>query len=103
MKKITEEAVNKFINKEAFKSDNTQVTIHKETAYFYLFGNNIAILDNDELFISTCGYETITTKERLNGILLKVLGSSYQIRQKNFIWYIGDDVFDGRKVFKLNK
>ena len=101
MRKITEEAVNKFINKEAFKSGNTQVTIHKETAYFYLHGNNIAILDNEELFISTCGWETTTTKERLNGILLKVLGSKYQIRQKNFIWYIKDEPLNGTKVFNL--
>ena len=103
MRKITEQAVNKFINKEAFRSGNTKVEIRDGIAYFYLHDNCIAILGDDELFISTCTWETTTTKERLNGILSKVLGSSYQIRQKNFIWYIKDESLNGTKVFNLKE
>lgn len=101
MRKITEEAVNRFIKKEAFRSGNTKVEVREGIAYFYLHDNCISILDNETLFISTCGWETTTTKERLNGILFKVLGSSYQIRQKNFIWYIKDEPLNGTKVFNL--
>ena len=101
MRKITEEAVNKFYNKEAFRSGNTKVEVREGIAYFYLHDNCISILGDETLFISTCGWETKTTKERLNGILFKVLGSSYQIRQKNFIWYIKDEPLNGTKVFNL--
>jgi hypothetical protein len=101
MRKITDKAVNKFINKEAFRSGNTKIEVREGISYFYLYDNCIAILDNEELFISTCGWETKTTKERLNGILFKVLGSSYQIRQKNFVWYIKDEPLNGTKVFNL--
>jgi len=103
MKEITRKTVAKFIAKEPIKMGNTKVEVRGGMAYYYLHDNCIAILDDVELFISTCGWKSVTTKERLNGILLKVLGSSYQIRQRNFIWYIGDEVFYGRKVFKLNK
>ena len=101
MRKITEEAVNKFINKEAFRSGNTKVEVREGIDYFYLHDNCISILGDETLFISTCGWETTTTKERLNGILFKVLGSSYQIRQKTFIWYIKDEPLNGTKVFQL--
>ena len=65
MRKITENAVNAF----------------------YLFGNCIATLSKDELYITTCGYKTNTTKERLNGILSNL---NFFIFQKNFTWYIRD-------------
>ena len=80
MKEITRKTVAKFIAKEPIKMGNTKVEVRGGMAYYYLHDNCIAILDDVELFISTCGWKSVTTKERLNGILLKVLGSSYQIR-----------------------
>ena len=103
MREITRKTVAKFIAKEPIKIGNTKVEVRDGMAYYYLHDNCIAILDDVELFISTCGWKSVTTKERLNGIIGTILGFKYKIYQKNFIWYIGDDVFDHTKAFKLNK
>lgn len=89
MRQITKNAVNAFYNKENFNSSNTVIEHlkepHTETTFFYLFGNCIATLSKDKLYITNCGYRTNTTKERLNGILERF---GFRIYQRDFKWYI---------------
>lgn len=104
MRKITEESVNAFVNSERFKKQNTEVLHHSvdKITYFYLHGNCIAIhyLDKNELFVSTCGWKSNTTKERLNGILRAF--NLPIIYQKNFEWFFTDgESFDKQtRIFK---
>ena len=99
MKKITKLAVNAFVNGREFSLDNTKVLKIDGNMYFYLYGNCIAELSKKTLCISTCGYETNTTKERLNGILYALnLGS---IQKKNFRWLLNGEDLNGCKVINL--
>jgi hypothetical protein len=69
MKAITFDMVQAIKDRKNFKKSNTSVEIFNGKAFVYLFGNNIAQISDTEIFISTCGWESKTTKERLNGIL----------------------------------
>ena len=71
MRKITEQAVRAFENNRNFKSGNTQVIYEPDrgVARMFLWGNEIARkFNNGSLYISLCGYNTVTTRERLNGL-----------------------------------
>lgn len=105
MRKITKEAVRAFWNGKNYSNNNTHVIqepVGPEKANFILHHNEIATLKRDgRLFINNCGWETSTTKERLNGILNgidahKYLGYLYQEKR---IWY--HSVLGGRKRTKF--
>ena len=69
MRKITKEAIKAFYNREPFKKSNTVIENKEGKTYLKLFGNVIATLDeNNELFITTAGWNSVTTRERLNGL-----------------------------------
>ena len=86
MRQITKEAVDAFLNGYYYKKSNMEVTCGE----MYLHGNKIAWLDiNERLWIDNCGYETNTTKERLNGL------PGVDIRQRNFTWYLNGEEWDG--------
>jgi hypothetical protein len=68
MRKIDEQTRDAFIAKKRFKSRNTKVDIINGEPHLYLHGNLIAKLENDELLINHCGWETVTTKARLNSL-----------------------------------
>ncbi len=68
----------------------------------FLHGHNIATYDHatQSLKISSCGWETVTTKSRLNAILNEVFGFGAGIFQKQFNWFLSFggqtvDFFDG--------
>ena len=85
MRKITIQAAHAFYNFENFYLNNTAVKSSEWISEMYLYGNLIAKLESGKLYISSAGWETTTTKERLNGILYD---SEYSIRQKDFVWSI---------------
>ena len=82
----TEKAVNMFLARRAGTSGkNTEVVVSKYETALRLHGSTIAKLTPDNvLYIRTCGYNTKTTKERLNGL------PSVAIYQKNWDWYLND-------------
>lgn len=52
---------------------------------FYLHGHKIAWTDDNlDLWISMCGYGSVTTRDRINGIL-ELAGSSYRVNQHNYV------------------
>ena len=105
MRKVTKETVAALVAGVKLSKGNTQVKELVETLLYSmeLHGNKIAELDRvtGELTISDCGWKSVTTKERLNGILdyFKLP----KITQKNYVWYIGDEVWNGTKVFNVQK
>ena len=71
MRKITEKAISAFNNSVAFKMGNTEVEVLPNVTILKLHGNKIAYRYNDPertLSITNRGWNTSTTKERLNGI-----------------------------------
>ena len=70
-------------------SGNTRVEITEDqTAIVYLHGNKIAEVDetNVRLFDGG-GYQTVTTKSRLNALLEEVKYGC-RVFQKNFDWFV---------------
>lgn len=78
MRKITEQAAMAFVCRRNFRQSNTQVIfkdggLASDTVALLLHGNAIALREGGQLAISLAGWDTLTTRERLNG-LLDVLG-----------------------------
>lgn len=97
--KITVDSVRAFIAGKPFSRENMAVTIGKDGIYLRLHGNIIALRDYEgKVYIKNCGWETNTTKMRLN-YLLYALNSSLKITQKNWIWYLGNKQWDGGKTY----
>jgi hypothetical protein len=93
-RQITIDAVRAFNNNYKFKRGNTEVRIigDYEQTQLRLHGNIIAYKDNMGTYISTCGYSTVTTKERLNGL------HGVAIYQKNWVWYLNGHAWNGQTI-----
>tara|TARA_R100001463_G_scaffold129484_1_gene188426 strand:+ start:1087 stop:1434 length:348 start_codon:yes stop_codon:yes gene_type:complete len=79
-------------NKANWSGSNTQVTYNELTncSSVSLHGHQIATFDHNlkALKISSCGYQTVTTKSRLNALLEEVKWGC-KVFQKNFDWFVG--------------
>ena len=90
MRKITKEAVDKFLSKTPFRKSNMSVEEIGGVYKLKLHGNTIATIDElGVLSVSNAGWLTNTTKERLNGI------PGVHIKQKNWNWYLNGQEWDG--------
>ena len=98
MRRITELAVRKFLNHENFRMGNTDVWSGHERSRMLLHYNEIATKErnSDSILIDSCGWFSVTTKERLNG-LLDTLGLP-KIQQKNFRWYLMGKEWNGKEA-----
>ncbi len=96
MRKITENAVMAFDNSYEFKSGNTRVKVTEAYTELYLFNNLIAQKDRStyEVKISSCGYTTTTTRERLNGLLSRYNFNLGRVYIKAFTFYYEDSKGD---------
>lgn len=97
MRKITEQAVNAFLGNRNFKLSNMEVFINYDVTLMLLHGNVIAQINKatGNISLNHCGWQTNTTKERLNGLLDKL--NKPRIYQKAFVWYWkdGEEFKDG--------
>jgi hypothetical protein len=93
-RQITIDAIRAFNNNYKFKRSNTEVRIigDYEQTQLRLHGNIIAYKDKVGTYINTCGYMTVTTKERLNGL------NGVHIIQKDWVWYLNSDEWDGNLI-----
>ncbi len=90
MRKITKEAVDKFLSKETFKKSNMAVVEDRGIYKLKLHNNTIATLDEfNMLSISNAGWSSNTTKERLNGL------PHVHIKQKNWSWFLNGNEWGG--------
>lgn len=93
MKIVTQKAVACFRNGGNAKFSNTEVVTENGVSKMYLFGNLIAILDHNVggvMKITNAGWESNTTKERLNAL------PNVNIHQKNFVWYLNGEAWNGQ-------
>ena len=103
MRKIERQMNFAISNKGDWSLSNTRVEFNESTncSNVFLHGHMIATYDHNlkAIKISSCGWETPTTKSRLNAILQEVkYGCS--VFQKNFDWFVSyrdevKDFFDG--------
>ena len=85
-----------------WQKDNTRVETVDDSTYVYLHGNKIADICDETctILISDCGWQTSTTKSRLNALLKWYSPNCTQIYQRNHQWYL--DYGDG-DVIEMEK
>ena len=118
MSRIIEQDMIRAIRYERdWRKDNTTVEVVHRGDYFNLsgglsstsreiqvrlHGNLIArIFPGDRMILSSCGWETKTTKSRLNSILHHY--NLPGIYQEKFVWYMGNDVFEDNTEISIRR
>ena len=103
MRKLEKQMNFALSNKGNWAGSNTTVLYNENTncSSVLLHGHQIATLDHNTnaLKLSSCGYETVTTKSRLNAILDEVKWGC-RVFQKKFEWFVSyngqtEDFVDG--------
>jgi hypothetical protein len=95
MRAITKQSIKAFMNAEPFKKSNMEVEVLPNVTVLKLFGNRIAYRYNDPertISITNCGWDTPTTKERLNAL------PNVSIQQKNFEWFLNGEKWNGELI-----
>ena len=82
--------VNAIMGGKNWSSDNTTVTTDKETntSSVYLHGNLIATVTDDDMTIYDGGWQSNTTKSRLNALCFAFCVAGEGIFQENFKWFV---------------
>jgi len=88
MRQITREIVNAFENSRSLTIGNSRTNGES----LWLFGNKIAEIRRDGLWITNAGWKSVTTKERLNGL------SGVRIQQLRGKWFLNENEWDGTWV-----
>ncbi len=91
MRKLEKQMNFALSNKSNWSGSNTSVSYNDSTncSSVYLHGHQIATLDHNTnaVKLDSCGYETVTTKSRLNAILEEVKYGC-RVFQKNWNWFV---------------
>tara|TARA_R110001606_G_scaffold265802_1_gene414790 strand:- start:173 stop:478 length:306 start_codon:yes stop_codon:yes gene_type:complete len=95
MKTITKESIEAFNSAKTFNKQNMSVEVLPNVTILKLHGNSIAYQYNNPertLSITNCGWQSNTTKERLNAL------NDVDIYQKKGIWYLNGAEWDGNLI-----
>ena len=94
MRLIEEQMCNAVANKNDWRKDNTEVMYSpsRDVCCVYLHKNLIATIDNNTVEVYDGGWQSVTTKSRLNALINGLCdGYNQSIYQKQFEWFIQDD------------
>ena len=107
MRKIESQMCAAVQSNKNWKSGNTEVTIDKETntSSVYLHGNLIATVTDNDMTIYDGGWQSVTTKSRLNALCSEFCIAGEGVFQKDFQWFVrkfvGQSSITG-KVFNVD-
>ena len=102
MKKIDTQAAAAFVGNKPFSGCNTIVTVENDTVTMRLHGHIIASMcrKDNTLALTLAGYNTMTTRARLNGLLYTLPTAAYAVR------YVQQDfaavLFEGDKRHEIS-
>lgn len=88
MRKIEKQIIDAIRNNQDLKVANSEVISCSNVSDVYLHGNLIARIGETWMELFDCGYQTNTTKSRLNALLQAFGMEGEYIFQKNFQWFI---------------
>ena len=103
MRKI-ETQMNQAVSKDAnWSSANTTVTSEEGVSKVYLHGNHIATVGEDSLQLFDGGWQSVTTKSRLNALCAAFAFDGEGVFQKAGEWFVRRMVgaVNGQQVFKV--
>ena len=110
MRKIEQQMNRAIANKADWSSSNTRVEYNNNTncSSIYLHGHQIATYDqnNQAVKLSSCGWQTVTTKSRLNAILEELM-CGCKVYQRKFEWFFSKynqtvEFFDGMIILNTS-
>ena len=91
MRKIEQQMNRAIVNKNDWSNSNTNVEYNSNTdcSTVVLHRTAIAVYDHNTqaLKLNTGGWQSVTTKSRLNAILSELIAGA-RVFQKNFNWYV---------------
>jgi len=104
MRKIEQQMNNAISNNLNWQSSNTAVTYCEETneSKVYLHGNHIATVGDDFVMIFDGGWQSNTTKSRLNAICSEHGIAGEGVFQKAYQWFVRVTK-DGGKTFQTEE
>jgi hypothetical protein len=103
MRKIESQMIAAINSNKNWKSGNTEVkTDSANISRVFLHGNHIATIDDDSMMIMDGGWQSTTTKSRLNALCDAFCFTGEGVFQKDFTWYVRKFVgcINGESVFK---
>ena len=100
MRKIESQMLTAIRNNDNWQSANTSVHYNEENdvSIVRLHGNKIAEVGDDFVQIFDGGWQTNTTKSRLNAILSEHGESGDKVFQKDFDWFVQMNTTQGLSV-----
>ena len=104
MRKIETQMIAAIHNNQDWSNANTRVIYSpiRNTSEVYLHNNLIAIVTDDDLQIFDGGWQSVTTKSRLNALCSEFCITGEYVFQKDFVWYVRKFVgcINGMNIFK---
>ena len=96
-RQITEIITRKFMNDESYRLSNSEVRTDFETTRLYLHNNLIAKKEKatGKIYITLAGWNTVTTRERLNGL------PNVRVTQKDFIPYLNGQEINSYDMYEV--
>ena len=92
MRKIETQMNTAIHNNANWQSANTSVVTEDSTSKVYLHGNHIATVGDDYVEIFDGGYQSNTTKSRLNALINEFCDAVTDgVFQKDYTWYVKDN------------
>ena len=94
MRKIEQQMCQAIQSNKDWQSANTSVHFNEESgeSIVRLHGNKIAVIGDDFLQIFDGGYQSVTTKSRLNALIDRFCnGVTDGVFQKDYQWFIRDN------------
>jgi hypothetical protein len=107
MRKIESQMIAAIHNNQNWSNSNTTVHFNEESniSIVRLHGNKIAEVTDDSMTIFDGGWQTTTTKSRLNALCSEFCITGEGVFQKNFQWYVRLFVgaINGKQVYKTEE
>ena len=107
MRKIEQQMIAAVKNNINWSSANTTVHFNEETgeSIVRLHGNKIAVVSDTDMTIFDGGYQSVTTKSRLNALCDAFCIAGEGVFQKDFAWYVRKCVgaMNGQSVYKTEE
>jgi hypothetical protein len=88
MRKIEVQMNDAISNQKDWKSANTQVLTEGDVSRVFLHGHQIATIGENFIQLFDGGFQSNTTKSRLNAILAEHGVQGECVFQKNFEWFV---------------
>ena len=95
MRKIEQQMISAVQDCKNWRNSNTEVLYSpsRQVSCVYLHKNLIATISKDALEIYDGGWQSVTTKSRLNALINGLCdGTMFGVFQRDFDWYIKDGV-----------